>query len=213
MVAAPIERLILVDPSTLVCAAWRESFADYPEVSVVQGRFEELPEYDCMVAAANSYGIMDGGVDAAIRDRFPGVEGRVRARIREDFHGYQPVGTSIIVATEDPDHPWVAHTPTMRIPKPLTGETVGNVNSAMWAMLCAVRSHNRSSHPRIRTVACSGLGTAHGRVAPPRAADLMALAYGHHCDNPVVSGWPSARRHSAELGIESAHFTSRQNRE
>src|SRR5438067_7389940 len=28
--------------------------------------FERLPEFDCMVSAANSFGLMDGGVDAAI---------------------------------------------------------------------------------------------------------------------------------------------------
>ena len=207
-----IERLVLVDLSASVCSAWRESFGEYPEVSVVHGRFEDLPRYDCMVAAANSYGIMDGGVDAAIRQRFPGVEGRVRHRIREEFHGYQPVGTSIIVPTDDPDHPWIAHTPTMRTPMPLTGEMVVNVHSAMWAMLCAVRHHNRSSEQLIRTVACPGLGTAHGGVPAPRAARLMGLAYGDHRRSPVSGDWPSAQRHSAELGLESAHYTARQDR-
>lgn len=207
-----MERLVLVDLSASVCSAWRDPFAEYPEVSVVQGRFEDLPDYDCVVAAANSYGIMDGGVDGAIRDRFPGIEERVQERIREEFHGYQPVGTSIIVPTYDPAHPWVAQTPTMRMPRPLTGETVVNVHSAMWAMLCAVRRHNRSSQRVIRTVACPGLGTAHGRVPPPRASHLMALAYRDHRQSPVPGGWRSARRHSAELGLESAHFTARQDR-
>ena len=163
--------------------------------------FEQLPEYDCMVAAANSYGLMDGGVDGSIAGRFAGVERRVQERIREDFHGYQPVGTSMIVATGDPDHPWIAHTPTMRTPRPLTGETVANVHSAMWAMLCAVGQHNRSSDQPIRTVACPGLGTAHGRVPPPRAAHLMALAYGYHRRNPIPAAWQSARRHEADLGF------------
>jgi O-acetyl-ADP-ribose deacetylase (regulator of RNase III) len=192
MDAGPLERLVLVDVSAAVCSAWRESFAGYPEVSVVHGRFEDLPDYDCMVAAANSYGIMDGGVDAAIRDRFPGVEERVQERIRTKFHGYQPVGTSIIVPTDDLVHPWIAHTPTMRIPSPLTGESVVNVHTAMWAMLCAVRRHNRSSQEVIGTVACPGLATAHGRVPPPRAAHLMALAYGDHHRSPVQGAWRSA---------------------
>ena len=104
----------------------------------MHGSFEQLSEYDCMVAAANRYGIMDGGIDAAIRERFPGVESRVQERIEVDFHDYQPVGTSMIVATDDPDHPWVALTPTMRVPRPLIGEAVANVHSAMWATVCAV---------------------------------------------------------------------------
>jgi hypothetical protein len=51
-----MERLVVVDLSASVCSAWRESFADYPEVSVVHGRFDDLPNYDCIVASANSYG-------------------------------------------------------------------------------------------------------------------------------------------------------------
>ena len=213
MGAGVLERLVLVGLSASVCSAWREAFAAYPEVAVVHGRFEQLSEYDCMVAAANSYGIMDGGIDAAIRERFPGVETRVQERIQVDFHGYQPVCTSMIVPTDDADHPWLAHTPTMRVPRPLTGETVANVHSAMWATLCAVGHHNRSSDQAIRTLACPGLGTGHGRVPAPRAAYLMALAYGYHRRGPLPANWPSARRHDAELGFGSAHFTSRQDRE
>lgn len=213
MGGAAFEHLVLVDPSPAVCSAWRESFAGYSEVSVVHGRFEDLAEYDCVVAAANCYGIMDGGVDAAVREHFPCIQQRVQDRIREDFHGYQPVGTSIIVPTEDPVHSWVAHTPTMRIPMPLAGDATTNVHSAMWAMLCAVRQHNRSPLQPIQTVACPGLGVGHGRVAPTRAAYLMARAYDYHRRGPLPSGWSSARRHSAELGGESMHFSSRQDRD
>jgi O-acetyl-ADP-ribose deacetylase (regulator of RNase III) len=42
-------------------------------VSVVNGYFEELTEYDCMVSAGNSFGLMDGGVDLAIA-RYFGLE-------------------------------------------------------------------------------------------------------------------------------------------
>ena len=200
MVELPVEHLILVDLLAPLCSAWRDAFAPYAEVSVVQGRFEDLPEYDCIVASANSYGIMDGGVDAAISERFPAVERRIQARIGQEFHGYQPVGTSIIVPTADQAHPWVAHTPTMRVPMPLSGNLVINVHTAMWAMLCAVRRHNREQRQPIRTLACTGLGTLHGRVPPDRAARLMALAYGEHKGDPEPQGWPAARRREVELG-------------
>jgi len=39
----------------------------------VNGKFEELKQFDCMVSAANSFGLMDGGVDLAIICYF-GVE-------------------------------------------------------------------------------------------------------------------------------------------
>jgi hypothetical protein len=46
--------LILVDPNNEVCQAWECSFEQSPSVSIVHGRFEALPEFDCMVSAANS---------------------------------------------------------------------------------------------------------------------------------------------------------------
>jgi len=62
--------LILVDPSEAVCEAWREQFAPLPHVEIVQGLFENLSAFDCMVSPANSFGIMDGGVsDFGVRFR------------------------------------------------------------------------------------------------------------------------------------------------
>ncbi|HXF58508.1 MAG TPA: hypothetical protein VN539_01680, partial [Candidatus Saccharimonadales bacterium] len=58
--------LILVDPKPPIAEAFRLAFEGLPRVEVVTGRFEELPRFDCMVSAANSFGLMDGGVDAAI---------------------------------------------------------------------------------------------------------------------------------------------------
>jgi hypothetical protein len=66
-------KLTLVDPHGPVCDAWELAFAQFPDVSVVRGRFETLREFDCMVSAANSFGLMDGGVDLAIT-RFFGAQ-------------------------------------------------------------------------------------------------------------------------------------------
>jgi hypothetical protein len=54
-------KLVLVDPVEEVCSAWREHFEDLPNVKIVNGRFENLRAFDCMVSAANSFGLMDGG--------------------------------------------------------------------------------------------------------------------------------------------------------
>ena len=43
-----------------------ERFAQIELVSVINDRFENIPEYDCMVSAGNSFGSMDGGVDLEI---------------------------------------------------------------------------------------------------------------------------------------------------
>ena len=55
--------LILVDPHGPVCDAWDDAFARFPEVAIVRGKFETLGHFDCIVSAANSFGLMDGGVD------------------------------------------------------------------------------------------------------------------------------------------------------
>jgi O-acetyl-ADP-ribose deacetylase (regulator of RNase III) len=198
-------RLILVDPKAELCEALRQRFERFPNVVVITGGFEELPEFDCMVSAANSFGLMDGGVDAAIT-RFFGYELqlRVQQRILDEFLGEQPVGTSIIVETLHPKHPFIAHTPTMRIPMEIA--RTDHVYVAMWAMLLAVRAHNRRSTQAIRVVACPGLGTATGRVPYRVAARQMAMAYEHsllpptHLDWQVAEERQSRVRYGGDLG-------------
>ena len=199
--------LILVDPNPALCHEWRKAFADFPAAQIVAGYFEELPAFDCLVSPANSFGMMDGGVDGAIIHFF-GVPlmRRVQRMIVEDFLGEQPVGTSVIVATGHAKHPYLAHTPTMRVPMPIA--RTAYVYTAMWAMLLAVRAHNRSFEAsgrgaeRIGAVACPGLGTGTGRVPFAEAARQMALAYQHSLAPPAGISWgfASARQDAVRFG-------------
>jgi O-acetyl-ADP-ribose deacetylase (regulator of RNase III) len=198
--------LVLIDPKRELCAAFQERFAGLPRVEIVCGRFEPLPAFDCMVSAANSFGLMDGGVDAAITQFFGyALQDRVQRRILEEFLGEQPVGTSLIVETRHPRHPFVAHTPTMRVPMHIAHTDHAYV--AMWAMLLAVRRHNLTSATPIGIVACPGLGTATGRVPFREAARQMALAYEHYLKPPSVLDWDlagrrqSAVRYGGDLGF------------
>jgi len=189
--AASQFQLILVDPNRGLCTAFEKHFDGLPNVEVVKGYFEELPKFDCMVSAANSFGLMDGGVDLAI-SRFFGWQlmDRVQQHILADYLGEQPVGTSIIVETGHEKHPFLAHTPTMRVPMQITH--TDNVYKAMFAMLLAVRRHNQSSDRFIKSVACPGLGTGYGGVPYPEAARQMALAYKNFHRPPVILDWPLA---------------------
>lgn len=169
-------KLILVDPNPALCVAWEAKFKDYKKVEVKNDYFENIASFDCMVSAANSFGIMDGGVDLAIARFFgPALPIKVRKKISLEFYGEQPVGTSMIVETGHEKHPFLAHTPTMRVPLKIT--RTDHVYLAKFAMLRAVANHNKSKGRKIKTVACPGLGTAAGRVPPHEAARQMELAY------------------------------------
>ncbi|MDZ8087990.1 MAG: macro domain-containing protein [Nostoc sp. DedQUE12b] len=169
-------KLILVAPDSLLCAAFEQHFNYLPNVEIVNNYFECLPDFDCMVSPANSFGMMDGGIDAAIIRFFgPYLMARVQQRILEDYLGEQPAGTSMIVKTGDHKHPFLAHTPTMRVPMIIAGTDIPYI--AMWAMLLSVRHHNQHVKQKINTIACPGLGTGIGRVPYTEAARQMALAY------------------------------------
>ena len=169
-------KLILVAPNASLYKAFRASFSHLPDVEVMNNYFEWLTEFDCLVSPANSFGMMDGGMDAAIT-RYFGVslERRVQKRILEEYLGEQPVGTSLIIKTGHPKHPYLAHTPTMRVPMTIQGTDIPYI--AMRAMLLAVRHHNKHSNHPIKRVACPGLGTGIGQVPYSEAARQMALAY------------------------------------
>lgn len=62
-------KLILVAPDSSL-AALCEHFNYLPNVEIVNDYFEWLPSFDCLVSPANSFGMMDGGMDAAIINFF-----------------------------------------------------------------------------------------------------------------------------------------------
>lgn len=191
-------KLILIDPKPALCTAWRKHFDGLPNVEVIAGYFQELPEFDCMVSAANSFGLMDGGVDLAII-RFFGnrLQVTVQNRILSEYLGEQPVGTSMIVKTGNPQYPYIAHTPTMRVPMEIAH--TDNVYKAMWAMLLAVRNHNLDDERKIKTIACPGLGTATGRVPYPEAARQMAVAYRYFLYPPQQIDWRVAEGRQSDV--------------
>ncbi|OUL33363.1 phage tail protein [Nostoc sp. T09] len=171
-------KLILVAPDSSLAAAFQEHFYYLPNVEIVNDYFEWLTNYDCLVSPGNSFGMMDGGLDAAIINYFgSSLMEKVQQNILVKYLGEQPVGTSMIVETGHPLHPYLAHTPTMRVPMSIIGTDIPYV--AMWAMLLSVRQHNQHSQYKISSIACPGLGTGIGRVLYSEAARHMALAYDH----------------------------------
>ena len=188
-------RLIIVDPNKDFCDTARWRFRDHPIVQVVMGRFEDLPRFDCVVTAGNSFGLMDAGVDRAVLKYFgPHIQNQIQEIILSDYLGEQPVGTSILVETRMPDHPYIAHSPTMRVP--LNINYTDNIYLAMWATLVAIHRHNRKAMRPIETLACPGLGTGTGGVDPLEASLQLLLAYEHFLAPPKhLNGSFAQQRH------------------
>lgn len=184
-------KLILCDFSEELCKEWKIAFEDFPEVEIRHGIFEHI-DFDCINSPANSFGLMDGGIDEAITMYFgQQMMDRVQDMIIDKYAGEQPVGTSEIVrATADGETRvrFVSHTPTMIIPEVITN--TNNVYMAMKAMLLAVEKHNLSENPnKIKTLVCSGLGTGAGRVPFKQAATDMAKAYQSYKIRPKKISW------------------------
>ena len=106
--------LILCDVMPNLVRAWQHVFAAHPEVKVQCGDLLEV-EANAYVSPANSYGIMDGGIDAALSARFPQVEAQVQAEITQ-VGGMLPVGQALIVETGDWDVAYLVCAPTMELP-------------------------------------------------------------------------------------------------
>ena len=163
-------KLHFVGQNPEVANALVEAFSTFPEVSVSCGDILSLAEV-CVVSPANSYGYMDGGVDAAYRQHFgEKVETKIRDAIAARPEGHLPVGASLVVATGDKKIPFIIIAPTMVMP-----EAVSALHSAR-AMRAILRT--QVSHASYLTsVYCPGLATGVGGVSADAAAAAMASAY------------------------------------
>ena len=178
-------RYRLCDINLAVVAAWNESFANCPDVTVSHGDIFAEPAH-AIVSPANSFGFMDGGIDLAYSLRFGwDVQARLQARLRDEHDGELPVGQAVIIETGDARHPWLISAPTMRVPMDVSGTV--NAFLAFRAIIRAVRDHNRFAASRIETVLCPGLGTAVGRLHPQACARQMYYAYRtSHAGRPFI---------------------------
>jgi O-acetyl-ADP-ribose deacetylase (regulator of RNase III) len=189
-------RVLLVDQDAALVRAWRSTFDEVEDVEVAEGDYFGRPA-DAMVSPANSFGIMDGGLDAAIHDALGhGVQQRVQQRIVERHHGELPVGCAEIVETGDARWPLLVVAPTMRVP-----EGVASTLNAYLAFRAALLACKRHDAP-IGSLVCCGLATGIGRMEPIRCATQMRMAY-RHATGPARI--PSFREiHAVHVGLRTA---------
>lgn len=183
----PIE-LLLIHPEDAAIQAFTKRFDGLPSVRCIQTTFEELEPHDCFVTAANCYGIMNAGIDAAVV-RVHGVElcTKIQNRILDEYLGEQPVGTAIIEPTRSSHNPFVCHAPTMRIPGSICG--TDNVYRATFAALSSIYRYNVSHDHPIHTVALPAMGCGFGGMDFSESARQMATAYKHYLSPPHHLDW------------------------
>ena len=183
-------KIYLIDQSALLVEAWRAAFAVFPEVEVRAGDY--FPQRaDAIVSPANSFGIMDGGLDRAIWDQLGHVvQLRIQRVILDKYHGEMPVGAAEIIETNDARWKYMAAAPTMRVPESVTSTL--HAYLAFRAILVAIENFNRAAGEKaIDSLVCCGLGTGVGDMSPARCAGQMRLAYKSVISPPMIGGFDS----------------------
>lgn len=174
--------VILTSLSEELSSAWRRFCGQYPTVRVHEGSILDVA-CDAVVSPANSFGFMDGGIDAVYLERFGReLQHRVQTMIEHVHGGELVVGTADVVETGHAEIPFLIVAPTMRVPMTLR-DTVNPYLAAraVFRFVC----HGSFAHGRylgapiakhVQRVAFPGLGTGVGQVSPNVCARQVAQA-------------------------------------
>ena len=174
--------IILTSVDDALADAWERFCGDLPFVSVHRGSIFDL-SCDAVVSPANSYGFMDGGIDALYTLEFGWqVQERLQALIQEKHHGELLVGAAEIVETGDPRLPFLVAAPTMRVPTILR-DSVNPYLAARAAFLLVkhgIFTERTYAGEKISdfvgSIAFPGLGTGVGRIGPNTCARQVRAA-------------------------------------
>jgi O-acetyl-ADP-ribose deacetylase (regulator of RNase III) len=176
LINTKLQKLYLCDSKAELCDKWRQVFSSYPEVEILKDDYFQQSA-DAIVSPANSFGIMDGGLDLAIRNELGfQVETDIQEVILNKYHGEMPIGTAEIINTNHKKWSFIIAAPTMRIPENIAFTL--NAYIAFRAILIAINNFNESKPNRpIKSLVCSGLGTGIGSMEPIKCAAQMRAAY------------------------------------
>lgn len=181
-------------------------FSDYNNISAIHSNIGQCRSHDCIVSPANSFGNMDGGIDRAISYMLNTIDDRdyigkkVRKEIQKRYRGEQPVGSCMIIPTDNNKFPYLAHAPTMRIPR----NCVGTLNPyyAFKAVLCDILNFNEYmasvGGKKIKTILTTTFCTGCGEVPLRMALLQMKKAYDVARDG-VKIGWSNVNKFDQEL--------------
>jgi O-acetyl-ADP-ribose deacetylase (regulator of RNase III) len=138
-----------------------------PRVRLLNGSFVGLSG-DAIVSPANSFGFMDGGIDAAYTAHFgQHVQEELQRRIREETpFGELLVAQAMTIRTLSDAIPLLISAPTMRVPMRIV-DPFAIALASRAAVIAAIQAGARS-------VLFPGMGTGCGEIPHAFAATMMA---------------------------------------
>lgn len=167
--------LILCDVNAELCARWREAFAGVDSslsrhVTIRHGDIFNM-KADAVVSPANSFGFMDGGIDAAYTKVFGSyLQNDLQAVIQRLPHRELLVGeaTTIYMRPPSPFRAMIS-APTMRTPRVIVDYD---------AVRLATRAALREAKGRhFENMVMPGMGAFSGKVPADECARQMRKAY------------------------------------
>jgi O-acetyl-ADP-ribose deacetylase (regulator of RNase III) len=175
-------QIVLAAVEEELAEAWHRFCGDLDFIQVHHGSILDV-SCDAVVSPANSFGFMDGGIDAIYSRHFGSrLQDTVQAMIRERHHGELLVGNADVVETGDARIPYLIVAPTMRVPM-LLADSINAYLAARAVFLLLKHgrfaSGERSGGPvgeRIQRVAVPGLGTGVGQMSPSVCAHQVRTA-------------------------------------
>lgn len=184
-------KIIIVEKRREISNIILEHFKDIKNVEIVRSDISQTGDTDCIVAGSNSYGLFDCGVDKTINMLIGDIQLLVKQYIENIYYGEQPVGTSIILKTDNSKYRHIAYVPTMRYPHDVSN--THNAYYAFRALLISVINHNRNNNNnKIKTILCTPFCTGHGKMDANNAGKQMRLAYGF-IDIQLKCSWENAK--------------------
>ena len=181
-----------INPAVVV--AMTEAFADVPEFNIAEGDIFSGGMADAIISPANSFGHMDGGIDARYVQHF----GRTLQVALYDAvamlpGGQIPLGSACIVPTGDDAIPYMISTPTMVFPGPVPFSN--HAYRAFLAALVAARDRGFS------VLLCPGLATGTGRMPPEASALQMREAWRQFVEMPQATLMDLAGTRTVRLSL------------
>lgn len=182
---------IIINPSN-IDDIYCKYFGNYQNWNIICGDLENLIHYDCLVTPGNSYGDMTGGFDLSVIELLgPQFQSKLTKLISSLYpnphqydpnswdSGFQPLGTSLIIPTENDRFTYLCHTPTMECAKSI--KSTPNVYMAMNSILYELYKHNinKNCKSKIKTVVLPCLGTGFGQLSYDESFKQMCIAYAY----------------------------------